>query len=213
MWWVINTMHTVLDYYYILRLLLAGFPGGTCGKEPTSQFRRCETQVWPLGREAPGGGQGNSLQRSCLENPMDRGAWWATVHRVAKIQTGLKRLSMHAHSTSDTVTFPREIAFLKFCFTVFLMKLTWEIYNFLCGLEFSNSDPLKLWTTLLLHLFECGILKGKILIAFPKYFFFGLCLHLLPLLQSSEKVIFSSKFLLSHDLWTGFYWLNLPVCW
>jgi len=32
----------------------------------------------------PGGGHGNSLQYSCLQNPMDRGAWQATVHRVAK---------------------------------------------------------------------------------------------------------------------------------
>ena len=31
---------------------------------------------------SPGGGHGNPLQYSCLENPMDRGAWWATVHRV-----------------------------------------------------------------------------------------------------------------------------------
>ena len=36
-----------------------------------------------LGR-SPGGGHGNPLQYSCLENPMDRGAWRATVHRVAK---------------------------------------------------------------------------------------------------------------------------------
>ena len=33
---------------------------------------------------SPGGGNGNPLQYSCLENPTDRGAWWATVHRVAK---------------------------------------------------------------------------------------------------------------------------------
>ena len=38
-----------------------------------------------LGR-SPRGGHGNSLQYSCLENPMDRGAWWATVHGVAKSQ-------------------------------------------------------------------------------------------------------------------------------
>ena len=44
----------------------------------------------------PEGGHGNPLQYSCLENSMDRGAWWATVHRVAKNQTGLKRLSTHA---------------------------------------------------------------------------------------------------------------------
>ena len=39
-----------------------------------------------LGR-SPGGGHGNPLQYSCRENLMDRGAWWATVHRVAKSQT------------------------------------------------------------------------------------------------------------------------------
>ena len=42
-----------------------------------------------LGR-SPGGGHGNPLQYSCLENPMDRGAWRAIVHRVAKSQTQLK---------------------------------------------------------------------------------------------------------------------------
>ena len=36
---------------------------------------------------SPGGGHGNALQYSCLENPMDRGSWWATVHGVAKSQT------------------------------------------------------------------------------------------------------------------------------
>ena len=36
-----------------------------------------------LGR-SPGGGHGNLLQYSCLENPMDRGIWWTTIHRIAK---------------------------------------------------------------------------------------------------------------------------------
>ena len=45
-----------------------------------------------LGR-SPGEGNGNPLQYPCLENPMDRGAWWVTVHRVAKSQTRQKRLS------------------------------------------------------------------------------------------------------------------------
>ena len=45
---------------------------------------------------SPGGGHGNPLQYSCLENPMDGVAWWATVHRVARSQTWLKQLSMHA---------------------------------------------------------------------------------------------------------------------
>ena len=38
---------------------------------------------------------GNPLQYSCLENPVDRGAWWAAVHGIAQSQTQLKRLSMH----------------------------------------------------------------------------------------------------------------------
>ena len=43
-----------------------------------------------------GEGNGNPLQYSCLENPVDRGAWWAAVHRVTQSRTRLKRLSMHA---------------------------------------------------------------------------------------------------------------------
>ena len=45
-----------------------------------------------LGR-SPGGGHGNPLQYSCLENPMDRGAWQAIVHRVANSQTQSKQQS------------------------------------------------------------------------------------------------------------------------
>ena len=51
-----------------------------------------------LGR-SPGGGHGNQLQDSCLENPLDRGAWWATVHGVTKSQTQLKRLGTHTIPT------------------------------------------------------------------------------------------------------------------
>ena len=50
-----------------------------------------------LGR-SPGGGHGNPIQYSCLENPVDRGAWWATVHRVTQNQTQIKQLSTHAHT-------------------------------------------------------------------------------------------------------------------
>ena len=47
-----------------------------------------------LGR-SPGEGKDNPLQYSCLENPLDRGAWRATDHGVTKSQTRLKQLSMH----------------------------------------------------------------------------------------------------------------------
>ena len=48
---------------------------------------------YPGSGRSPGGGHGNPLQYSCLENPMGRGAWWATIHRITKSQTRLKQLS------------------------------------------------------------------------------------------------------------------------
>ena len=51
--------------------------------------------LWPSGTRI-GEGNGSPLQCSFLENPVDRAAWWATVHRVTQSQTQLKRLSMHA---------------------------------------------------------------------------------------------------------------------
>ena len=60
------------------------FTGGASGTEPTKQ---CKTWVRPLGGEDyPGRGHGNPLQYSCMETPMDRGACWALVYRVAKSQ-------------------------------------------------------------------------------------------------------------------------------
>ena len=46
-----------------------------------------DTGSIPGSGRCPEGGHGNPLQYSCLENPMDRGAWWATVHGVTEIQT------------------------------------------------------------------------------------------------------------------------------
>ena len=46
--------------------------------------------LMPGSGQSPGGGHDNPLQYSCLENPMDREAWWATVHRVMQSQTQMK---------------------------------------------------------------------------------------------------------------------------
>ena len=54
-----------------------------------------DTDSIPGSGRSLGGGNGNPYQYSCLENPMDRGAWRTTVHRVAKSLTLLKRLGMH----------------------------------------------------------------------------------------------------------------------
>ena len=65
-----------------------GFTGGTVVKNPpaSSGDTRVIGLVPGLGR-SPGVGNGNTLQLSCLENPMDRGVWWATVHGFAELDT------------------------------------------------------------------------------------------------------------------------------
>ena len=77
------------------------FPGGSVVKKlPTNAG---DAGLIPgLGR-SPGGGHGNPLRYSCLENFMDRGAWQATDHRVAKSQTQLKQISTHAHTWNEQV--------------------------------------------------------------------------------------------------------------
>ena len=63
-------------------MLPGGFPGGTAVKNPPANVR--DTGLIPgLGR-SPGVGNGNPLQYSCLGNSIDRRAWWATVHEIAK---------------------------------------------------------------------------------------------------------------------------------
>ena len=65
-----------------------GFPGGSVGKESACNSGE-PSSIPGLGR-SPGEGNGNPLQYSCLGNPMDRGALWATVvHGVAKSRTQL----------------------------------------------------------------------------------------------------------------------------
>ena len=68
-----------------------GFPGG-------SEVKVCACNAGDLGSipgsgRSPGEGNGNPLQYSCLENPMDGGTWWATVHGVAKSWTRLSDLT------------------------------------------------------------------------------------------------------------------------
>ena len=69
---------------------------------------------------SPGGRHGNLLQYSCLESPIDRGAWQATVHRVAKSWTRLKQLSMqitesvyHTPETNTALSIKYKVKFKK----------------------------------------------------------------------------------------------------
>ena len=76
-----------------------GFPGSSDGKESVCNAE--DSGLIPgLGR-SPGGGNVYPLQCSCLENSMDRGAWWATVHEVTKSWTQLS--DSHTHTLFTTI--------------------------------------------------------------------------------------------------------------
>ena len=64
-----------------------GFPGGSDSKE--SACNAGDLDSIPGSGRSPGEGTGNPLQYSCLENTIDREAWWAMVYGIAKSQTGL----------------------------------------------------------------------------------------------------------------------------
>ena len=66
-------------------MMMMGFPGGSDGKESACNAGDVSS-IPGLGR-SPGEGNGYPFQYSFLENSMDRGAWWATVHRVAMSRT------------------------------------------------------------------------------------------------------------------------------
>ena len=94
--------------------------------------------VLEVGRSA-GGGHSNPCQYSCLENPMDRGAWWATIHRVAQSQAPLKRLStfaVHIQHQEETLT-PR-----KKCIITGIKVLASSYHE--KDFDFSFSDPLTM---------------------------------------------------------------------
>ena len=64
------------------------FPGGSDGKESACKAGVAgDPSSIPGSGRSPGGGHGNPLQSSCLQNPMNRGAWWATAHKVAESDT------------------------------------------------------------------------------------------------------------------------------
>ena len=77
-------------------LSLLGFPVGSAVKNPPETQEAQETWVQSLGQEdSPGERNGNPLQYSCVDNPMDGGAWWATAHGVAKSRTRLGDFTSH----------------------------------------------------------------------------------------------------------------------
>ena len=88
--------------------------------------------------DSPGGGHGNPLQYSCLENPMDRGPWWATVRGVAQSQTRPKSLSTHTHAR---VCLCRRIN-LRFCLLFQWVIFLVSFFLFLFSIKLAFFSPL-----------------------------------------------------------------------
>ena len=79
-----------------------GFPGGTSGKElACSVGDMRDAGSIPGSGRSPGRGHSNPLQFSCLETPMDRGAWWDTVHGIIKSWIRLRHLSTSQHRAAQ----------------------------------------------------------------------------------------------------------------
>ena len=91
-------------------------PCGSDGKESACNAGDL-CSIPGLGR-SPGEGNGNTLQYSCLGNPMDRGAWWASVHGVAQSQTRLKRLSSSSSMDTRSLHKLSEVKVAKSCPTL-----------------------------------------------------------------------------------------------
>ena len=78
-WCIYSFLQCFLNIYHILR----GFPGGSVVKNPP--VHAGDVGSIPGSGRSLGGGNGNPLQYSCLENPMDRGDWWDTVHGSQRV--------------------------------------------------------------------------------------------------------------------------------
>ena len=85
----------MLSFLYSPILTSRGFPGGSEVK--ASAWNVGDPASIPGSGRSPGDGNGNPLQYSCLENPTEGGAWWATVHGVAKSWTRLSDFTFTLH--------------------------------------------------------------------------------------------------------------------
>ena len=96
----------VCDPFTLLLTSHRGFTGGLDSKE--SACHAGDLGFIPGSGRSPGEGNGNLLQYSCLENSMDRGAWWAIVHGAAKNWTQLSDFRFHSpppNSYVETLTY------------------------------------------------------------------------------------------------------------
>ena len=99
-------------------LLVLDFPGGSDGK--ASAYNEGDPGSIPGSGRSPGEGNGDPLQYSSLENPMDRRAWWAVVHGVAKSWTRLSDFTFTSFGFSEDFA---RLEVVKMLYCVFSQKL------------------------------------------------------------------------------------------
>ena len=117
-----------------------GFPGGTSGKKNLPVNAEDIRDMGSISGQgsSPGGWHGNWLQYYCLENPKDRGAWQATLHRLAKSLIWLKWLGTFTsnHPSKETVLYPFPLphrSLSKIFSTTVCFCLFWTLYR--CNLK------------------------------------------------------------------------------
>ena len=121
------------EWILAIYMCTAGFPGGLVVKIPPAKAEDAEEvgSIHGPGR-SPEGGNGNPLPYSCLEKSMDRRAWWATAHGVAKSRT--QSSTEHTHNTESYTSLQTVLpALLQMTVSIFL---TWYIQNKLNFLAF-----------------------------------------------------------------------------
>ena len=97
---------------FSVTIYLLGFPDGSAVKESSCNVGVIgATVLIPGSGRSPGGRNGNSFQYSCLENPMERGSWWAIVNGVTESQTRLSDQCIHASSLSLSLSLSLSIFF------------------------------------------------------------------------------------------------------
>ena len=104
-----------------------GFPGGSDSKMSACSVG--DPGSIPGSGRSPGEGNSNPFQYSCLENSMDGGAWWATVHGVAKSQTQLSDFSFFLSFIHSFFLFHDVLKQLSSFQLIFIISLRWSLYH------------------------------------------------------------------------------------
>ena len=129
-WKPVHLAWSPVHFLKYVEMTYLGLPSGASGKESTANYKRRGFN--PSSERCPGEGNGNPLQYSCLENPIDRGTWRATIHGVTKNQTGLSnKTTTFMESQTCARNFWKSCKICSSVTTIFhIWKLsTWVCYN------------------------------------------------------------------------------------